>query len=209
MKKNFIVTEKKLIDKLFPGDNISEIKPVGYKLIQRFKIITFVPESHLEDVFNVMANSGAGRIGEYEMCSFRTEGTGTFKANSSTRPFVGRKGIVNYESEVKLEMECDRLNLNNVVEVMLDIHPYEEVAYEIYPFFKFSNEADGVFIKLKKSVSLRAILQKLNTKIEEQFLKMNTKIKTVVLVNEENDESYDADIVIQKSKSKFKIKTII
>lgn len=208
MKKKIIISERDLIRKLFSESNVGEITPIGFKAIQRKKVVVFVPESHLEEVFNAMSHSGAGIIGEYKMCSFRIEGTGTYKPASSSRPFSGRKGIVNYETEIKLEMECDSEALMTVIVSMLDAHPYEEVAYEIYSFFKFSNETDGVFIKLKKSVTLSYILKKLNTKIEEHHLKMNLKVKTIVLVNDENNQKYDADLVIQKSKEKFKIKKI-
>lgn len=208
MMKKTKISEQVLIDKLFDRNQVKEIIPLGFKTIQRNKIIVFVPESHVEDVFNTMSNAGAGEIGDYKMCSFRSEGIGTYKPVKSSRPFAGKRGIVNYESEIKLEMECDESSLNNVIQSMLEIHPYEEVAYEIYPFFKFSNETNSVLIYLKRAVTLGSILIKLNRKINEHQIKMNLKVKSLVLTNDNDVDICDADLVIQKSKDKFKIKTI-
>ena len=208
MKKKTKISEQNLIDKLFDRNQVKEIIPLGFKTIQRNKIILFVPESHVEDVFNTMSNAGAGEIGDYKMCSFRSEGIGTYKPVKSSRPFAGKRGIVNYESEIKLEMECDESSLNQVIQSMLEIHPYEEVAYEIYPFFKFSTETNSVLIYLKRAVTLGSILIKLNRKINEHQIKMNLKVRSLVLTDDNDVDIGDADLVIQKSKDKFKIKTI-
>jgi dinuclear metal center YbgI/SA1388 family protein len=96
------------------------------------KIVTFVPRLHVEAVTAAMAAAGAGTIGEYDECSFRVEGTGTFKAAKGAKPFVGGIGRLEKVEEVRLEMVLPRWRVNEVVSAMRSAHPYEEVAYDLY-----------------------------------------------------------------------------
>ena len=97
------------------------------------KIVTYVPTEAAEKVARAMGDAGAGRIGNYEMCSFRTRGTGTFRGNERSSPAVGKKGRLEEMDEIRLEMVADSPNVPSVVRAMIDAHPYEEVAYDVYP----------------------------------------------------------------------------
>jgi len=97
------------------------------------KIVTFVPPSHTDAVAAAMAGAGAGMIGAYDRCSFRTEGTGTFRGGKGTHPAVGRPGVLEEAREVRLEMVAPRRALRAVVGALKRAHPYEEVAYDVYP----------------------------------------------------------------------------
>lgn len=103
----------------------------GYKLGK--KIVTFVPSSHVQQVADAMSNAGAGVIGNYSSCSFRTDGTGTFKGNNRSRPSVGRKNKLEEVPETRLEMIVDGPHLNAAIQALIATHPYEEVAYDVYP----------------------------------------------------------------------------
>ena len=103
------------------------------------KIVTSVPAGAAEKVAQAMADAGAGRIGNYEMCSFRTKGTGTFKGNEGSSPTIGRKGKLEYVDEIRLEMVVNEPEVRSVVRAMLSSHPYEEVAYDVYPLENVSN----------------------------------------------------------------------
>ena len=95
------------------------------------KIFCFVPESHAEEVRLAMFNAGAGKIGNYNECSFGTEGIGTFKAGEGAEPFIGKIGERHSEKEVKLELVFPATIESALVRTMKQVHPYEEVAYDI------------------------------------------------------------------------------
>jgi dinuclear metal center YbgI/SA1388 family protein len=97
------------------------------------KLVVFVPEGYEGKVSDALFDAGAGKMGRYDCCSFRTTGTGTFRPGAGTAPFVGRVGVMESVHEVRLETIFPRELLNRVVDKMLKAHPYEEVAYDIMP----------------------------------------------------------------------------
>jgi hypothetical protein len=104
------------------------------------KVVTFVPGTHVERVASAMANAGAGRIGNYDACSFRTEGVGTFRGNQSSSPAIGEKGKLEFTGETRLEMIVEQPHLDAVVRAMKEAHPYEEAAFDVYPLDNLSRE---------------------------------------------------------------------
>ena len=98
------------------------------------KLVTFVPLSHEEVVRVAMAEARAGRIGNYDSCSFGVQGVGRFRAGEGADPAVGdADGRVQSVDEVRLEVEVPRWMVAQVVAAMKNAHPYEEVAYDLYP----------------------------------------------------------------------------
>jgi len=115
------------------------IQPVeGYG---RYKLVTFVPAQHADAVAEAAFGQGAGNIGEYSHCSFRTPGTGTFLPGAETEPFSGVKGGESREPEIRLEMLVPANRLGASIEAMIEAHPYEEVAYDVYPLKKYDPDA--------------------------------------------------------------------
>jgi dinuclear metal center YbgI/SA1388 family protein len=104
------------------------------------KIVTYLPRTDVDRVADAMVEAGAGTIGKYDHCSFRVEGTGTFRGNEATSPRVGTKGVLERVQEVRLEMVVHSWDVDRVVAALLKAHPYEEVAYEIYPTENRSTE---------------------------------------------------------------------
>ena len=96
------------------------------------KLKFFVPEKNAEQVKNAVFEAGAGEIGEYEECSYSWKGEGTFKASEQANPHVGKKGERHSETEVAVEVLVENWKLKKVISQMLDSHPYEEVAYDVY-----------------------------------------------------------------------------
>jgi dinuclear metal center YbgI/SA1388 family protein len=96
------------------------------------KLVTFVPESHAEKVREAIFQAGAGCIGNYDSCSYNTRGEGTFRGGKDSTPFVGEKGQVHYEQEVRIETIFPKHIKGKVIGALLSAHPYEEVAYDIY-----------------------------------------------------------------------------
>jgi dinuclear metal center YbgI/SA1388 family protein len=97
------------------------------------KLAVFVPRTHVEKVRDALSESGAGHIGNYDSCTFSTEGQGTFRGALGTKPFLGKPGRLETASEVRLETVIPRGLERGVVQAMLKAHPYEEVAYDLYP----------------------------------------------------------------------------
>ncbi len=97
------------------------------------KLVTFVPESALDQVRDALATAGAGLIGNYERCSFGAPGTGTFLGNESANPRVGKKGVLERVPEVRLEMVCSRRALAVAITTLRQFHPYEEPPIDVFP----------------------------------------------------------------------------
>lgn len=120
----------------------------------RKKIVTFIPPAYVERVARAMADAGAGRIGDYELCSFRTVGTGTFKGNERSSPTIGTRGKLELAEEIRFEMIVDQPNVPSVIRALVNAHPYEEVAYDIYPLENLSAEYGmGVIGELPRPMS--------------------------------------------------------
>lgn len=97
------------------------------------KIVVFIPVDHVEVVMNAMAEAGAGWIGNYSHCTFQIPGTGTFMPREGTNPFIGRQGALERVAEVRLETIVPSSIQSRVIRAMIEAHPYEEVAYDVYP----------------------------------------------------------------------------
>jgi dinuclear metal center YbgI/SA1388 family protein len=109
-----------------------EILQPGYQQKLK-KLVVFVPVSHLAEVREGISSVGAGFIGNYSHCTFSAPGTGTFKPLEGSDPFIGKQGVVEEVEEVRLETIFPEEIQNKVIKAMLKVHPYEEVAYDIYP----------------------------------------------------------------------------
>ena len=100
------------------------------------KLVVFVPSSHVEEVRAAISTAGAGWIGNYSHCTFSTNGTGTFLPQDGTQPFIGKAGRLEKVEEVRLETILPEEIQGKVIKAMLKSHPYEEVAYDLYPLEK-------------------------------------------------------------------------
>jgi hypothetical protein len=97
------------------------------------KLVVFVPPDALDAVRDAVFAAGAGRIGEYERCSWYTAGTGTFLGGEGTTPTVGEKGREERVPEIRLETVYPAEREEEVVRALREAHPYEEPAYDLYP----------------------------------------------------------------------------
>jgi len=96
------------------------------------KLYTFVPIESAEEVRKAIFEAGGGNIGNYSECSFNSEGNGTFKAEEGAEPYVGEIGKRQEEKETKIEIVYPAYLEQQVVKALIDNHPYEEVAYDIF-----------------------------------------------------------------------------
>lgn len=106
---------------------------MGSDVSEYVKLVVFVPEIHADAVREALGTAGAGKIGNYSFASFSSNGTGRFKPESGAHPAVGSVGTLAEVSEVRIEVLCERSELAQIVAAMKRAHPYEEVAYDIYP----------------------------------------------------------------------------
>jgi hypothetical protein len=97
------------------------------------KLVVFVPPDALDRVRDAIFEAGAGRIGDYERCSWYTEGTGTFFGGESTDPSVGEKGRDERVPELRLETVFPEDRQDAVIAALRLAHPYEEPAFDVYP----------------------------------------------------------------------------
>ncbi len=140
--------------------NVSFLAPLTDKMA---KIVVYVPSDHVDCVANAMSTAGAGSIGNYDSCSFRTRGTGTFRGNRESNPFAGKRNSLERIEETRLEMIAPRSLVDTIVRSIKSVHPYEEVAYDVYPVSTPSaNFGMGAFGSLDREVSLELFLR--NTK---------------------------------------------
>jgi dinuclear metal center YbgI/SA1388 family protein len=97
------------------------------------KLVVFVPEENVDGVAKALAGAGAGVIGDYTECTFRTRGTGTFRGGDETNPYLGEKGRLEEVEEVRMETVVPAHALRWAVEAATAAHPYEEMALDVYP----------------------------------------------------------------------------
>lgn len=98
-----------------------------------YKIVVYVPESHADRLREAMGNAGAGKIGNYSHCTFTIKGTGRFKPEKGANPTIGSVGTIEEVSEDRIESVCSAEKLSDVLNVIREIHPYEEPATDVYP----------------------------------------------------------------------------
>jgi dinuclear metal center YbgI/SA1388 family protein len=95
------------------------------------KLIVYVPTDSVERVASAVHDAGAGHVGNYSYCSFRSAGTGTFKALDGANPTIGKVGELERVDEVRLEVLVTSARLHAVLGAMRASHPYEEVAFDV------------------------------------------------------------------------------
>lgn len=134
----------------------------------QFKIVVFVPRSHVTQVSEALFSAGAGVIGEYSKCSYKLDGIGTFLGSNLSNPAVGQKGRIEEVLEIRLEVIADKWNIEEIIKRMKAAHPYEEPAYDIYPLANTSSNfgfgAIGEYDEpIKKDLFLRNVCRILKT----------------------------------------------
>ncbi|MBQ7248771.1 MAG: Nif3-like dinuclear metal center hexameric protein [Deltaproteobacteria bacterium] len=107
---------------------------------QLLKLVVYVPASHAEQVAQALFGAGAGVAGRYDCCSFRVPGQGTFRPGPGSNPFIGETGKLETVEEIRLELVVTREASSRVLQRLLKVHPYEEVAYDLLPLENARND---------------------------------------------------------------------
>ena len=100
--------------------------------MSKVKIVTFVPTTHADAVRKALGDAGAGVIGDYTYCSYSVLGTGRYTSADTSKPFIGTPGQHEQVQEERIEVVCDRIKAKSAIAAMRQVHPYEEVAFDIY-----------------------------------------------------------------------------
>lgn len=128
------------------------------------KLVTFCPEAKAEEVRTALFNAGAGKISNYDECSFNTTGTGTFRAGAGSDPFVGEIGKQHQEKEVRIETIYPQHVEGQVLKALFNAHPYEEVAYDLIPLSNTHNRIGaGLIGELPEEIDEMDFLKRLKT----------------------------------------------
>ncbi len=128
------------------------------------KLATYVPHAYVEKVQEALFAAGAGCIGNYDKCSFSAEGIGTYRANEQANPFIGNKNEFHKEPEQRIEVILPNERTHAVVNALLEAHPYEEVAYDLFPLQNtFNLVGDGMIGELPEAMDTKTFLQNVKT----------------------------------------------
>ena len=123
------------------------------------KLVVYCPTDSEQTLKDKLWDAGAGNIGNYSQCSFRSEGKGTFKGNNDSNPSIGTKNTLHSEGEIKIEMIFSTYLEHKILSTLFETHPYEEVSYEVYTLEnKNQNIGSGIYGKLSKPMNSQAFL---------------------------------------------------
>ncbi|WP_372650095.1 Nif3-like dinuclear metal center hexameric protein [Draconibacterium sp.] len=164
-------------------ENCKILQPAGGMLK---KLVTFVPVDHANKVREAIFTAGAGQIGNYDSCSFNAHGQGTFRGSDTTNPFVGKKGEQHYENEIRVETIFPDYLQGKVINALVQAHPYEEVAYDIYSLDnKFDQIGAGMIGTLPKEKSETAFLRQLKKTFDVKMIRhtalQDKKVKKIAV----------------------------
>ena len=137
----------------------------------RCKLSTFIPPEAVEQVIDAMAAAGAGTIGDYERCSFRVQGTGTFRPSAQADPYSGEIGQDAAEDEFRVEMEVPRGRVGPVVRALHEAHPYEEAAYDLVSMIEGAEVGFGRLGRLPEPTSLQAVADRVRERLPAPHLR--------------------------------------
>ncbi len=166
---NVVLGVNGVIAKKLNLKNTTILQPKN-KMLRR--LITFAPLDKAEHVRQAVFAAGAGHIGKYSECSFNSEGSGTFKAEQGADPYVGEEGKQHQEKEMKIEIVYPFYLETQVVKALINSHPYEEVAYDIFTMdnVHFGIGA-GVIGELETAIEEQAFLQLLKDKFNAKGIR--------------------------------------
>lgn len=163
--------------------NVEILDPQSNNMV---KIVVYTPESHADKVIDALSEAGAGQIGNYDSCTFNTAGTGTFRARPGATPFTGKIGELHREAEIRTEAIAPNHLVGSIISAVRKIHPYEEMAYDVYPMLlKNPTVGSGIIGELeqpeKSEVFLNRIKEIFKTGVIRHSHPPKKEIKRVAL----------------------------
>jgi len=150
------------------------------------KLVTFVPTADADRVRKAIFEAGAGHLGNYDLCSFNQTGSGSFRGNDQSNPYIGEKNQLHLEEETRIETIFPKHIQSKVIQALLQAHPYEEVAYDIYPLDnEYMQSGIGMIGELSLPMNESEFLCKLKKTFNCQVVKhtqlLDKPIRTVAV----------------------------
>lgn len=128
------------------------------------KLVTFCPGAYANELRTALFDAGAGHIGKYDSCSFNVAGNGTFRALEGANPFVGNVGALHTEAETRIEIVFPAFLSQQIIQALHKAHPYEEVAYDIFPLEnEMLNIGSGLIGRMAGKISGQELLRLVST----------------------------------------------
>lgn len=151
------------------------------------KLITYVPYKYAEALRKALFEIGGKSIGNYDNCSFSIEGTGSFKPNDKSNPFVGQKGETHYGTEIQINITFPKHLENKVLSTLKKEHPYEEIAYEIMTLENHNQHIGiGMVGELQEAQKaeefLKIVKQRMNVGVIRHSKLLEKEIKKVAVL---------------------------
>ncbi len=150
------------------------------------KLATFVPTAQADEVRQALFQAGCGCIGNYDSCSYNLTGEGTFRAGEGSNPYCGNIGEVHHEEEVRIETVLPAHLKGKAVRALLEAHPYEEPAYDLYPLKNAWMQAgSGLIGELPEEMEVAPFLQWVKETFRAGCVKFNNyrgkSVRTIAL----------------------------
>ncbi|WP_372680169.1 Nif3-like dinuclear metal center hexameric protein [Desulfosarcina sp.] len=150
------------------------------------KLVVFVPSNRVKTILDTLFALDAGRMGNYSCCSFRCEGVGTFLPGAGSSPAVGSTGVLTEVQESRIEILVANAERSAVVRALEKVHPYESMAYDVYPLTVPDRQAGlGRVGELDSPLPLGDLAAKLKAALNLSAVKMvgpaDRVIKTVAV----------------------------
>lgn len=168
---------------------LHDIEPLDRSHRERlYKLVVYVPAGYEDAVRQAILDAGAGHLGRYAECSFRSKGIGTFLPLEGSHPFLGREGVREEVEEYRLETVVPQMALGNTLQGVMKAHPYEEVAYDLYllenPGKVFSLGRIG---QLEAAMSLQEFCTLVKKSLNIEYLRvvgdMKRSVKKIAVVS--------------------------
>lgn len=171
---NLDVAKDGINDILAERIGMRDVRPLRpNKSAEYCKIAIFVPKEYERRFLNALFETHAGKIGDYSCCSFRYPGKGTFKPSAASTPFIGETEKVNEVEEIRMEAMVSRRHIPQVLEHLKRNHPYETMAYDIYPLEVIGQDVGlGRIGNLETSMRLHDFALDIKEKLGLSFLKI-------------------------------------
>lgn len=167
---------QKIAEKL----GLENVKILAPKKQILMKLTSFVPQAHTQQVLNALYAAGAGQIGEYINCSFRTEGVGTFQPTGIANPFIGTLDKEEEVQEHRIEVIFPSYLEFKILNALKQAHPYEEVAYYLHTLENVNQEVGaGVIGELKEATDEMSFLKHLKTTMQAGCVKYTQPLSTI------------------------------
>ena len=148
-----------------------------------YKFVVYVPSGYEDKIIDAIDETGGGTIGNYRKCTFSSQGTGTFEPQEGTDPFIGEKGRLERVNEYKLETIVNEANIEGLIKKVVAVHPYEEVAYDVYKLENKISYGIGTCCSFKNPLEFSTLLGLLKSVFQVKNIRTNNSIKSDLLIN--------------------------